>query len=82
MKYSEQQKLAVRHAFYLADYDGELRTLPGQPDGVIVFVVDQEHFTGDARSLEIVLGALLSRRVMVTGGLGSTSEALDEVAPV
>lgn len=77
MAFSEQQYDAVRHAFYLADYDGDLRTLPDQEDGVIVFVVDYERFTGDARSLEIVLGALLNRRALVMADLGTEAHAFE-----
>ncbi|MFK4789500.1 hypothetical protein [Microbacterium sp. ZW T5_56] len=77
MAFSKQQHDAVCHAFYLADYDGDLRTLPDQPDGVIVFVVELTHLTGDARSLEIVLEALLGRRVMVMGDIGSATQAFE-----
>ena len=75
--FTQQQKVAVRHAFSLAGYDGELRTLPDQTDGVIVFVVAHEDLVGDARSLEIVLSELLGSRIMVTGDIGAATEEFE-----
>ena len=73
MTFTEQQNVAVRHAFYLAGYDGDLRTLPDQSDGVIVFVIGPEPLAGDAGSLEIVLSELLGRRIMVTEDIGTAT---------
>lgn len=74
MAFTEQQNAAVRHAFYLVGYDGELRTLPDQSDGVVVFGVGPEPLTGDAVSLEIVLTELLGCRVIVTEDTGAATE--------
>ena len=75
--FTQQQKVAVRHAFDLAGYDGDLRTFPDQSDGVIVFVVGREPLAGDARSLEIVLSELLGRRIMVTEDIGTATEPFE-----
>lgn len=77
MAFTEQQKVAVRHAFYLAGYDRGLRTLPDQSDGVIVFVGGREPLAGDTRSLEIVLSELLGRRIMVTEDIGTATEPFE-----
>ncbi|WP_120493272.1 hypothetical protein [Microbacterium phyllosphaerae] len=77
MTFTEQQNVAVRHAFYLAGYDGDLRTLPDQSDGVIVFVIGQEPLAGDVRSLEIVLSELLGRRIMVTEDIGTATRPFE-----
>ena len=77
MAFTQQQNVAVRHAFDLAGYDGDLRTLPDQSDGVIVFVVGREPLQGDARSLEIVLSELLGRRIMVTEDIGTATEPFE-----
>jgi hypothetical protein len=77
MTFSQQQNVAVRQAFSLAGYDGDLRTLPDQSDGVIVFVIGQEPLAGDVRSLEIVLSELLGRRIMVTEDIATPTESFE-----
>lgn len=76
--FTAQQRAAVRHAFSLAGYDADLRTLPEQPDGVIVFVVAPQSLAGDQRSLEIVLDQLLDRRTMVSYDIGSVTVPFEE----
>lgn len=80
--FTQQQTVAVRHAFSLAGYDGDLRTLPEQSDGVIVFVVRQHALAGDARSLEIVLSELLGNKIMVTGDIGAATEGFESWSSV
>ncbi|WP_438354239.1 hypothetical protein [Microbacterium sp. CJ88] len=77
MGFSSDQVKAVRHAFYLADYDSELRTLAIESDDECIFVVspDARDSMGDHRSLEIVLSHILGRRVMVTWDVGSPTVA-------
>ncbi|RJS47465.1 hypothetical protein [Nocardioides cavernaquae] len=62
------QQTAVRGAFELAGYVGELRTLPLGSGDEVCFVLDQEDLlalTGDERVLEQVLEQLLGRKVWV-----------------
>lgn len=77
MSFSAAQVEAVRHAFYLANFDGELRTLPVESDHERIFILPSEemHTTGDHRSLEIVLGMLLDRKVLVTADIGGPAVA-------
>ncbi|HEY9410156.1 MAG TPA: hypothetical protein VIP77_11305 [Jiangellaceae bacterium] len=71
--FSVGQVEAVRAAFSLAGYDGELRTLPVESEDERIFVVEQERLLGmgDARSLEQVLQQLLGRKVWVLASIGT-----------
>ncbi len=70
--FSVGQIAAVRAAFVLAGYDGELRTLPVDSEDERLFVVDQEELTAmDVRSLEQVLTQLLGRKVWVLASMGN-----------
>jgi hypothetical protein len=63
------QQTAVRGAFELAGYVGELNTLPlDSGDDEVCFALDQADLlalTGDLRVLEQVLQQVLSRKVWV-----------------
>lgn len=63
--FSVGQVAAVRAAFALAGYDGELLTLPVESEDERIFVVEQDRLLdmGDARLLEQVLQQLLGRKV-------------------
>ncbi|WP_074261467.1 hypothetical protein [Agromyces cerinus] len=69
------QIAAVRAAFRLAGFNGELRTLPIESDDERIFVIDSNDLRsmGDAYSLEQVVSVLLNRRVLVTDDLGAAS---------
>ena len=71
--FSAEQLEAVRHAFYLADFEGELRILPTGSDHERIFIVpaEVESTMGDQHSLEIVLTQILDRQVLVTGDVGA-----------
>lgn len=60
------QRSAVRAAFHLAGYDGNLKTLPLDSGDEVCFVLDQDDVLRlDVRSLEQVLQQLLGRKVWV-----------------
>lgn len=62
------QQTAVRGAFELAGYVGELKTLPLESGDEVCFVLDQADLlalTGDERVLEQVLQQVLGRKVWV-----------------
>ena len=62
------QQGAVRGAFELAGYLGELRTLPLDSGDEVCFMLDQADLvalTGDVRVLEQVLQQILGRKVWV-----------------
>lgn len=62
------EQAAVRGAFELAGYDGELNTLPLDSGDEVCFVLDQADLlalTGDMRVLEQVLQQVLGRKVWV-----------------
>jgi hypothetical protein len=67
------QLAAVKAAFSLAGYDGELRTLRVDSEDERVFVVPGEmaESLGDLRSLEQVLTQLLGRKVWVLHDIGN-----------
>jgi hypothetical protein len=70
--FSAGQVAAVRAAFFLAGYDGELRTMPVDSEDERLFVVDQEVILRmDVRSLEQVLTQLLGRKVWVLDSMGN-----------
>ena len=77
MSFSDEQVEAVRAAFELAGYSGELRTLPVESDHERIFIVDtaSEIAMGDEHALELVLSRLLDRDVLVTGDVGATTIA-------
>jgi hypothetical protein len=66
---SEGQIAAVRGAFLLAGYDGDLRTLPISSEDERIFVLSQDEVTAlrDVRTLEQVLQQVLGRKVWVLG---------------
>ena len=62
------QQTAVRGAFELAGYLGELSTLPPDSGDEVCFVLDEEDYlalTGDTHVLEQVLQQVLGRKVWV-----------------
>ena len=70
------QQVAVRGAFELAGYVGELNTLPLDSGDEVCFVLDQaDHLalTGDVRVLEQVLQQVLSRKVWVLASVGNVT---------
>ena len=70
--FSVGQVNAVRAAFVLAGYDGELCTLPVESEDERLFVLDQDDMLAmDVRSLEQVLQELLHRKVWVLASLGT-----------
>lgn len=73
MPLTQDQILAVREAFHLAGFDGELRTLPVESDHERIFIVpvESEAAMGDQYSLELVLSQVLNRTVLVTGDIGA-----------
>jgi hypothetical protein len=77
--FSRDQVDAVRAAFSLAGYDGELRVLPVESEDERIFVVNPDHFVlmGDAHLLEQVLASVLGRSVLVTDDVGARSVAFD-----
>jgi hypothetical protein len=73
------QIAAVKAAFALAGYQGDIRTLPVDSEDERIFVVPpgQIPTMEDLRSLEQVLTQLLGRKVWVLGDLGSTTVPFD-----
>jgi hypothetical protein len=70
--FSVGQVAAVRAAFVLAGYGGELRTLPVDSEDERLFVLDQDVLLNmDARSLEQVVTQLLGRKVGVLASVGN-----------
>jgi hypothetical protein len=71
--FSVGQVAAVKAAFSLAGYDGDIRTLPVDSEDERLFVVPEERIVsmGDLRSLEQVLTQLLGRKVWVLGDIGN-----------
>jgi hypothetical protein len=64
--FSVGQVAAVRAAFALAGFDGEIRTLPVDSEDERIFVLEQESLIAmDVLSLEQVLTQLLGRKVWV-----------------
>jgi hypothetical protein len=61
------QVTAVRGAFSLAGYDGELRTLPITSEDERIFVLAQDDVLAlsDIRTLEQVLQQVLGRKVWI-----------------
>ena len=64
---SEGQVAAVRGAFLLAGYDGELRILPVASEDELIFVLPQDDVLAlsDVRTLEQVVQQILGRKVWV-----------------
>ena len=79
MSFSAEQVEAVKHAFQLANFDGELRTLPVDSDHERIFIVPAEAqgTMGCEHCLEIVVSQLLGRRVLVTGDAGAPTVAFE-----
>jgi hypothetical protein len=77
--FSNEQLEAVRAAFSLAGYEGELRVLPVESEHERIFVIDPARFVrmGDAHLLERVLASILGRSVLVTDDVGAPSVAFD-----
>lgn len=66
--FSEGQRAAVRGAFELAGFGGDLETLPLESGDEVCFVLDQsdrQSLTCDLRVLEQVLQQILGRKVWV-----------------
>ena len=65
--FTEQQRNVVRDIFYLAGYEGDLRTLPPQSGNALAFVLAQEHLLRmkDPVVIERVLAHVLDRKVLV-----------------
>lgn len=69
--FSEGQVTAVRGAFSLAGYDGDLRTLPIGSEDERIFVLAQETVLElrDVRTLEQVLQQILGRKVWIVSSI-------------
>lgn len=69
--FSIRQVTAVRGAFSLAGYDGDLRTLPIASEDERVFVLAQSDVLAlrDVRTLEQVLQQVLGRKVWVVDSI-------------
>ena len=69
--FSEGQVTAVRGAFSLAGYDGDLRTLPITSEDERIFVLSQDDVValGDVRTLEQVLQQVLGRKVWILASI-------------
>lgn len=69
--FSTGQVAAVRGAFALAGYDGDLRTLPVASEDERVFVLTQPDVLAlrDVRTLEQVLQQLLARKVWIVASI-------------
>lgn len=63
----------MRHAFHLANFDAKLRTLPVEFGNQRIFVVPAGAALrmGDRQCLEVVLGALSGRTLLVTGDVAA-----------
>ncbi len=73
MPFTQDQIVAVREAFHLAGFDGELRTLPVESNHERIFIVPLQYQAamGDEYSLELILTQVLNRTVSVTGDVGA-----------
>jgi hypothetical protein len=66
------QRTAVRGAFEMAGYVGELRTLPLDSGDEVCFVLDEADMlalTGDEHALEQVLQQVLGRKAWVLASI-------------
>lgn len=65
------QVTAVRGAFSLAGYDGDLRTLPVTSEDERIFALSQDDVLAlsDVRTLEQVLQQLLGRKVWILASI-------------
>ncbi len=65
------QVTAVRGAFSLAGYEGDLRTLPITSEDERIFVLAQRDVLalGDIRTLEQVLQQILGRKVWIVASI-------------
>lgn len=68
---SEGQVVAVRGAFLLAGYDGDLRTLPVTSEDERIFVLPQPDLLAlrDVRTLEQVLQQILGRKAWILASI-------------
>jgi len=75
--FTEQQRSAVRDTFYLAGYEGDLRTLPLESGDAVAFVLGQEHLLRmrDPVVIERVLALVLDRKVLVLASVGDQTVA-------
>lgn len=73
--FDTEQRTAVREAFRLAGYDGNLRTLPLDSGDEIGFVLDQADLLafGDMRGLERVLEQILGRKVWLLASINDNT---------
>lgn len=69
------QIAAVRGAFSLAGYRGELRTLPIDSEDERLFVLPQDDLRAlsDVRTLEQVLQQILGRKVWILASAGAST---------
>jgi hypothetical protein len=69
--FSEGQVAAVRGAFSLAGYNGDLRTLPITSEDERIFVLPQSDVLAlrDVRTLEQVLQQVLGRKVWIVDSI-------------
>jgi hypothetical protein len=69
--FSVGQVTAVRGAFSLAGYDGDLRTLPIASEDERIFVLSQSDVLAlrDIRTLEQVLQQVLGRKVWIVDSI-------------
>jgi hypothetical protein len=69
--FSVGQVTAVRGAFFLAGYEGDLRTLPTASEDERVFVLRQEDVLAlrDVPTLEQVLQQVLGRKVWILASI-------------
>jgi hypothetical protein len=76
---SEGQVTAVRGAFSLAGYDGDLRTLPVTSEDERIFVLPQDDVVAmaDVRTLEQVLQQLLGRKVWILASIEEDTVAFE-----
>lgn len=67
---SEGQVAAIRGAFSLAGFDGDLRTLPVVSEDERIFVLPQDDVWAlDVRTLERVVQQILGRKVWVVASI-------------
>jgi hypothetical protein len=74
--FNERQHAAVRAAFALCGYFGELRTLPLDAGDAICLILGEEDWLGivethDAHDLDLVLEGILGQKVFVLADIGN-----------
>lgn len=73
------QRAAVRNAFQLAGYEGEIRTLPQASGDEVCFVLHQPDLLGlgDLVALEQLLGQVLGRKVWLLSSVEDATVAFE-----